>query len=260
MLHKNVNIFKLNNKKIFVIGGSGLIGTEICNLLHSLGAKVYNLDINKNLKLNSKINFQKFDVSKDKFIEKKLNLFFKIYGTPNVMINCSYPAKKSWSISDFKSVKKNTINENINLHLNSYIWIARIFAEQMKKKKIRGNIIQFSSHYGVIGQNTELYRGTNMRENMIYSAIKGGIISNVKQMCAHYGKNGIRVNAICPGGIRGHVKGKSKTQSNKFLKRYKARTPLKRLASAAEISPAVAFLASELSSYITGIHLMIDGG
>ena len=99
-----------------------------------------------------------------------------------------------------------------------------------------------------------------MRENMIYSAIKGGIISNVKQMCAHYGKDGIRVNAICPGGIRGHVKEKSKTQPNKFLKRYKARTPLRRLATPEEISPAVAFLASELSSYITGIHLMIDGG
>ena len=135
MLNLNMDIFKLNNKKIFVIGGSGLIGSEICNLLQNLGARVYNLDIDKNLKLNSKINFLKFDISKDKFIEKKLKLFFKIYGTPNIMINCSYPAKKSWSFSDFKSVKKNTINENINLHLNSYIWIARIFAEQMKKKK-----------------------------------------------------------------------------------------------------------------------------
>ena len=48
----------------------------------------------------------------------------------------------------------------------------------MRKKKIKGSIIQFSSHYGVIGQNTELYKGTKMRENMIYSAVKGGIISH----------------------------------------------------------------------------------
>ena len=51
------------------------------------------------------------------------------------MVNCSYPTNKSWVISNFKSVQKKTINENINLHLNFYIWIARIFAEQMKKKK-----------------------------------------------------------------------------------------------------------------------------
>ena len=63
-----------------------------------------------------------------------------------------------------------------------------------------------------------MYKGTNMSENMIYSAIKGGIISHVKQMCSHYGKYGIRVNAICPGGIEGHVKGKKKKQSKRFLK------------------------------------------
>ena len=255
-----MKIFNLNDKKIFVIGGSGLIGTEVCNLLKILGAKVYNLDIKKNFKLVPNIKFLKFDISKDKLIEKNLKSFFKSYGTPECMINCSYPTNKSWVLSNFKSVKKKTINENINLHLNSYIWIARIFAEQMKKKKIKGSIIQFSSHYGVIGQNSEMYKGTNMSENMIYSAIKGGIISHVKQMCSHYGKYGIRVNAICPGGIEGHVKGKKKKQSKRFLKKYSERTPLRRLAKAKEISPSVAFLCSDSSSYITGIHLMIDGG
>jgi NAD(P)-dependent dehydrogenase (short-subunit alcohol dehydrogenase family) len=255
-----MNIFKLNNKKIFVVGGSGLIGAEICNLLKKLEANVYNLDITKNTKLNSNIKFLKFDLSKNKLIEKQLIYFFKTYGTPECMINCSYPTTKSWIFSNFNSVKKKTIDENINLHLNSYIWTARIFAEQMKKKKIKGSIVQLSSHYGVVGQNSELYEGTSMKENMIYSAIKGGIISNVKQMCAHYGKYGIRVNAISPGGIEGHVKGKVKLQPKKFLKRYCERTPLKRLAKAKEISPAVAFLSSDISSYITGINLMIDGG
>ena len=164
-----------------------MIGVEICKLLRHLGAIVYNLDITNSVELKGDINYLKFDISKDNLIEKKITSYFKIYGTPHCMINCSYPAKKSWYFSDFKSVKKKTINENVNFHLNSYIWIARIFAEQMRKK-IKGSIIQFSSHYGVIGQNTELYKGTKMRENMIYSAVKGGIISHVKQMCAHYGK------------------------------------------------------------------------
>ncbi len=255
-----MNIFNLENKKIYVVGGSGLIGKDICNLMKNLGANVFNLDVKKNTKSNSNIKFLNFDISKEKFLEKKLKSYFKIYGTPDCLVNCSYPATKSWNKSDFKSVKKKTINENMNLHLNSYIWIARIFAEEMKKKKIKGSIIQFSSHYGVIGQSTKLYKGTKMRENMIYSAIKGGVISNVKQMCAHYGTFGIRVNAICPGGIIGHIKGKKINQSRKFIKNYCERTPLNRLAKSNEISPAVAFFASDLSSYITGVHLMIDGG
>ena len=60
------------------------------------------------------------------------------------MINCSYPTNKSWVLSNFKSVKKKTINENINLHLNSYIWIARIFAEQMKKKKKKATLFNLA--------------------------------------------------------------------------------------------------------------------
>jgi NAD(P)-dependent dehydrogenase (short-subunit alcohol dehydrogenase family) len=255
-----MTIFNLENKKIYLIGGSGLIGKEVANLLGFLGAEVYNLDINRTQNNNKNIKFLKLPINKETLIEKKLKFYFKKYGAPDCMVNCSYPATKSWKNSDFKSVKKKTINENVNLHLNSYIWIARIFAEEMRKKKIKGSIIQFSSHYGVIGQNSELYKGTKFRENMIYSAIKGGIISNVKQMCSHYGKYGIRINAISPGGIRGHMKGKSKSQPASFIHKYCLRTPLKRLADAKEISPAVAFLASDLSSYITGINLMIDGG
>ena len=99
-----------------------------------------------------------------------------------------------------------------------------------------------------------------MKENMYYSAIKGGIISNTKQLCSHYGKWGIRANCICPGGIEGHVKGKKFKQPKIFLKNYSNRTPLRRLAKKEEIAPAVAFLASDASTYISGITLMIDGG
>ena len=79
-----MKIFNLNDKKIFVIGGSGLIGTEVCNLLKILGAKVYNLDIKRNLKLVPNIKFLKFDISKDKLIEKTLNLSLNLMAHPSV--------------------------------------------------------------------------------------------------------------------------------------------------------------------------------
>jgi len=253
-------IFNLKDKKIFVIGGSGLIGVSICNLLKDLGAVVYNLDKEKNKLLNKNIKFINFDVSKRNLIEKKLKKNFKKYNVPHCLINCSYPISKNWFKSNFKNVSQDLIASNLNLHLNTYIWIARIVAEEMRKKKIKGSIIQFGSHYGVIGQDTNLYKGTSMRENMIYSAIKGGIISNTKQLCSHYGKYGIRANCICPGGVAGHIKGKKIKQNKKFLSKYKNRTPLGRLARAEEIAPAVGFLASDAATYITGITLMIDGG
>ena len=71
----------------------------------------------------------------------------------------------------------------------------------MKNKKIKGNIIQFSSIYGIVGQDLDLYKGTKMRENISYSVIKGGILSLTRSMASYYGPYGIRVNTICPGGI-----------------------------------------------------------
>ena len=254
------NIYSLKNKKIFIIGGSRLIGSEISKLTHELGGQIFNLDIKNDFSLDKKIKFLKFDVSKLKSIEKYLKQFFKIYGTPDCLINCSYPIYSNYGKSSFEKVKQKSIEKNLNIHLNSYIWIARIVAEEMKKKKIFGNIIQFGSHYGVIGQNSNIYKGTKMSENMIYSAIKGGIVNNTRHLASHYGKWGIRANTICPGGVEGHIKGKKFKQPKVFIKQYSDRTPLRRLAKKNEIAPAVAFLASDAASYITGITLMIDGG
>tara|TARA_Y100001970_G_scaffold173242_1_gene211676 strand:- start:3330 stop:4106 length:777 start_codon:yes stop_codon:yes gene_type:complete len=254
-----MNYLNLGKKRIFVIGGSGLIGSQLCILLSKLKAKVFNLDIVSKLK-NKKINFIEFDISNTSALEKKLKYLFKKYGTPDVLINCSYPATADWSKGNFSTVTEKLINKNINLHLNSYIWIARLVAEEMKKKKIKGSIIQFGSHYGLVGQNPTVYEGSGSRENMIYSAIKGGIINNTRQMCSYYGKYNIRVNCVCPGGVTGHVKGKKIKQSKRFVKNYSRVAPLGRLAKPEEIAPAVAFLASDAASYITGITLMIDGG
>ena len=79
-------------------------------------------------------------------------------------------------------------------------------------------------------------------------------------MASYYGKFDIRVNSISPGAIEGHVKNKKNSQSKVFVKNFKNINPIKRLAKPSEISPAVVFLASDASSYITGANLVIDGG
>ena len=74
----------------------------------------------------------------------------------------------------------------------------------------------FSSIYGLVGQNNSIYEKTNIKENMNYSIIKGGIINFSKQLASYYGKYQIRINTICPGGLIGHTKGKSKNQDKTF--------------------------------------------
>ena len=122
----------------------------------------------------------------------------------------------------------------------------------MKKNK-KGSIILLSSIYGVVGQDLSIYEGTKMQESMTYSVIKGGINNLTKQMASYYGKFQIRINALCAGGV-------FENQNERFVKNYKKKVPLKRMATSSDIALSVIFLASDASSYITGTTFMVDGG
>ena len=258
--------FNLNNKKVFVIGGSGLLGSEIVKLLLENSATVINLDINnKKKKFNKtkylkKYFFQNFDISDIENLDKKIESVIKKFGCPNVFINSSYPVSSDWNLSSFKKNKIFNLRKNVDIHQNSYCWSAYKICQTMKEKKILGSIILLNSIYGFLGQNMSLYKNTNIEENMNYPIIKGAILNFSRQLASFYGSSGIRVNSICSGGVKGHVKGSSKKQDKNFIKNYSRNCPLGRLALPNEIAYSVLFLASEASSYITGTSLIVDGG
>ena len=87
-----------------------------------------------------------------------------------------------------------------------------------------------------------------------------GILNFSRQLASYYGSSGIRINSICSGGVKGHVKGILKRQDKKFIKNYSKNCPMGRLALPDEVAYSVLFLASEASSYITGTSLVVDGG
>ena len=253
------NPFQLKRKNIFVIGGTGLIGSEICALSANLGAKVLIIDKKKNtlIKNYKNIKFEKFDISN---ISKFKSFFIKVtkkYGFPNVLINCSYPRTSDWNKNNFHNVKYTSYVKNINIHLNSYVWSSKIVCEEMKKNKVEGSIILLNSIYGLVAQSSEIYKETKIKENMTYSVIKGGLINFTRQIASHYGKFNIRINSICSGGIENK---KDKKQNSKFKKSYVNKTILNRLGNPKDISGAAVYLASDASSYVTGTNIIVDGG
>ena len=129
----------------------------------------------------------------------------------------------------------------------------------MAKKGNGGSIVQLGSTYGIVGQDLTVYEGTEMHENMTYAAIKGGIAGLTRLMASYYGKYNIRINTLCPGGLKGHTS-KSSTQNPVFVKQYSSKAPLKRLGRSEEIASTALFLASDGASYITGATIMVDGG
>ena len=254
--------FRLNNKVACVVGGLGLIGTEITKAISDAGAKTLILDIDeeKGNKLAEKITndghcaeFVQFDATDLEKISVNIKKIYKDYGSIDIFVNCSYPKTEGWGNSSFNEITLDSFRKNIDLHMNSYIWSAREAAESMSRQDNGGSIILLGSIYGLLGQDLTVYEGTNMEENMSYAAIKGGIINLVRQMASYYGKYNIRVNTICPGGIFNN-------QDPIFVKNYSKKTPLKQMGKPDEIASVALFLASEASSYITGSTLVVDGG
>ena len=116
-----------------------------------------------------------------------------------------------------------------------------------------GSILSFSSIYGLLANDFNLYKGTEISPPVAYSAIKGGLISLNRYLASFYGKYNIRFNCISPGGVYDK-------QDLKFVERYEKKVPLGRMARPEDISSLATFLLSDGSSYVTGQNLIVDGG
>ena len=114
------------------------------------------------------------------------------------------------------------------------------------------NIINIASIYGVYGPDWSLYSDTKMSNPAAYGASKGGLIQFTRWLSTTISPD-IRVNAISPGGIL-------RDQPKAFVQIYEAKTPLGRMAIEDDFRGAVAYLASDLSNYVTGQNLIVDGG
>ena len=120
-------------------------------------------------------------------------------------------------------------------------------------KAVEGSsIVNIASIYGTNGPDWSLYKDTNMSNPAAYGASKGGLIQLTRWLATTIAPE-VRVNSISPGGI-------IRNQPELYVKRYVEKTPLGRMASEDDFRGAIAFLASDMSRYMTGQNLIVDGG
>ena len=116
-----------------------------------------------------------------------------------------------------------------------------------------GSIIHTSSGWGILGGD----------KAAAYCAAKGGLIVMAKAMAIDHGRDGIRVNCVCPGDVQTPMLSDEAAQRGMSWEEYAAGAadrPLGRIGTVDEIADAVLFLASEESSFVTGVALVVDGG
>ena len=242
----------LENKVALITGGGRGIGRSICESFAENGCNVaftYNSskEAAENLveelkKYNVKVKSYKSDASDhDKSVELIDNVISD-FERIDVLVNNAGITKDNllmrMSPSDFKDVVNVNLGSVFNLTKSSI----RIF---LKEKE--GSIINISSIVGV--------KGNAGQSN--YAASKAGIIGFSKSIALELGSRNIRCNVVAPGFIETDM---TDSLSDDVLEKWKESIPLKRSGKPNDVGNACVFLASDLSSYITGQVLQVDGG
>ena len=255
------DIFSLHEKVVLITGGSGHLGSAMSEGLLQYGAKLYIASRNqeKNAEyaryLSDKYNRKVFQIYLDttdaNSVQKAVEEILLIEGKIDVLINNSYSGTSGDILSVSESDWLKTFDGSIH---STYRLIQEVLPSMIKEKS--GSIINIASMYGIVSPNPDIYGESGQNNPPHYGASKAAIIQFSKYLAGHYGKDGIRVNAISPGPFPNDT-----TQQNqKFIQELANKNPLGRIGKPEELKGIVILLASEAGSYITGQNISVDGG
>ena len=155
-----------------------------------------------------------------------------------------------WSVP-FQNQSLSTWRRAIEVNLTAPFHLCQALSPLLKESDC-ASIINVGSIYGEYAPDWSLYDGTSMSNPCAYSSSKAGLIQMTRWLSTTLAPN-VRVNAISPGGIY-------RSQNPLFVERYNTRTPLNRMAVEDDFRGVVTFLAGDMSSYITGQNIYVDGG
>ena len=241
-------MINIKNLSVILTGATGGIGNSILDKLVAGGAKVLATGTNdeKLKKIKEKFNnveVEKFDLSMhekiDNFIE---NSYERLGNKIDILINNAGLAKDNLAIR----MKNEEWNKVIDVNLTSTFLLSKFAIKKMLKNK-KGKILNIASvvaHTGNIGQSN-------------YTASKAGIIAMSKSLAVEYGKKNININCVSPGFIASEMTDKLNIEYKDLLK---SKISLGRFGEPEDVANIVVFLCSDLSDYITGETIHVNGG
>ncbi len=235
-------MISLKDKIVIITGGKGQLGVAITSKFKELGAIVYDLDI-----------VDGFDLRSKQLVSKKYKNIFSKHKKVDILINNAGVSV----FEDFMNRTEKDLDYVYDVNLKGTLNSIHSFVENYNlSSQQSASIINIGSLYGVVSPDFRIYGNNDRKNSEIYGATKAGIIQMTKYLAVYLADKNIRVNCVSPGGVFNQ----NNPQNKDFIKKYSERCPMKRMARDTEMVGGVAFLASEISSYVNGHNLIIDGG
>ena len=257
-------MLNINGRTCLITGACGKVGQALTFAFSEMGCNLILLDHPKtNLEeLKNQIS-QKFkneiilipcDLESSKEIDGVRPLIEKNFNALDILINnaafVGSSDLKGWATS-LENQSLDTWRRAIEVNLTASFKLIQN-TKNLLEKSSHASIINIGSIYGIYGPDLSIYENTNMNNPAAYSVSKAGLLQLTRWMSTVLAPK-IRVNSISPGGI-------FRNQPEEFVKRYIQKTPLKRMGSESDIVGAAIYLATNLSSWVTGQNIIVDGG
>ena len=257
-------LFDLRGRVALVTGGAGWLGRAACDVLAELGADLAVLDLDATSCLETVDRVTNTFGVRAVAVPTNLEVADSVRAVPRVVVdelgsldivvNCAALVGTSdsegWAVP-FESQSLETWRRALEVNLTAPFNLVQAAAPHLRASG-RGAVVNVGSIYGLVGPDWSLYEGSGLGNPAAYAASKGGLLQLTRWLATTLAPD-VRVNAVSPGGIfRGHT--------DPFLSRYTEKVPLGRMASEEDLLGAIALLSSDAGRYMTGTHLIVDGG
>ena len=261
--------FSLEHQIAVVTGACGRLGPVWVEALLDAGAHVAALELPgapasagfRSLEERAPLTVHRFDcdITNRQSIESAAAAVATRMGSATVLVNnagVDQPADSGGNRSRIEDLPIEQFRRMLDVNLTGTFQVTQVFGAQMATRG-SGSIINIGSLYASVSPDQRLYDhfpgDLPFLKSPAYGASKAAVVNMTKYFSTLWGANGVRVNALSPGGVVGG-------QDDQFKKKYGARVPLGRMAQADDLKGPLVFLASAASSYVTGHELRVDGG
>lgn len=253
------DVFSLHQRDIWVFGGAGYLGRKVVGMLAELGARVLCVDLEgraaemvAEAQLEPQVTAASLDASDISALEAFVEEQVRLRGVPHGLVMMTYAS----TAKRFDELTAMDFDQANHGNLTATLMLSRAVGQHMASQG-RGSLVLFSSMYGSVSPNPQVYAAPMNPNPIEYGVGKAGMLQMARYLAVHFGKKNVRVNCVAPGPF---PNAKLQDENPAFIERLTEKVPLGRVGRAEEIAGAVAFLLGDASTFITGQNIAVDGG